>query len=735
MEPIFKFKHHLVLQSFPPEYSLKNHEQHESEDIPLAQNLSWTQNSLKQETFKFLYTSSLDNGPNEEFMRHFVIYIAMLLLSGLIHYITRLVILTEANKNAGVFIFHSVCISLILLSSVVLPVMMFRNETVFAHHRALVLLLVMVFLTYLVIGDDRVLYPLVGESIPENYPNNTLFVLLLLYSLPEITFYSFRCQVILSIYTLLIYFSVFMLTGHPDPYILWTDYLLLCLALLKHVSDCFSVDYRKKQLFWRLHKEKTANAVKEVNSNNILQKNPLKSTLENLLDSCVSVKRNLKQLLRVFISTKLKRKLEKSLKDMRQVMKNIPSLIKKENFQISYHLAEEEKTFINENFIEPPSVHSTLSATTMQQLDIHKLLYEVPSSDYPLAILSKFGRDWAFDVFFLEKLSTKTIPLLASYLSGLFNIEKTLNVNPMIFTNFFEQLGEKYINNPYHYSSHACDVAHSLLYFILNSRMHQYTSMLELIALSIAALSHDVGHKGVTNRFLVHSKDDLAYQYNDTSVQENMHSAILFSISKSQSADIFSGISSEDYSYIRKMIIELILSTDMSKHFEILGLFRARAVILRDLSIQHIEDKMCLYSVALKSADLGHSAKPLELHQIWTFKVVEELFMQGDLEKQAGMPVSMYCDRDTTVISCSQYSFLKNICCPLLSTFIDFLKSETLKSVCMQHLKENKKHWKNGAGSRRVTHVTKKEAFKLVDRTYTMFYAQGSPLVSKSSQI
>ena len=108
------------------------------------------------------------------------------------------------------------------------------------------------------------------------------------------------------------------------------------------------------------------------------------------------------------------------------------------------------------------------------------------------------------------------------------------------------------------------------------------------------------------------------------------------------------GLSTQDFRSIRKMIIEMILATDMSKHFEKFGAFKVRNEVSRDLDLDSHPDKMLVYSIILKSADIGHTAKPLELHQVWTYKVVEEFYCQGDLEREHSLPISMYCDRLTT---------------------------------------------------------------------------------------
>lgn len=64
----------------------------------------------------------------------------------------------------------------------------------------------------------------------------------------------------------------------------------------------------------------------------------------------------------------------------------------------------------------------------------------------------------------------------------------------------------------------------------------------------------------------------------------------------------------------------------MTKHFSILGTFKTRAINLGDLSWTNDDDKIEILCLGLKCADIGHSAKPSDLHLKWTDMVCEEFF-------------------------------------------------------------------------------------------------------------
>lgn len=79
---------------------------------------------------------------------------------------------------------------------------------------------------------------------------------------------------------------------------------------------------------------------------------------------------------------------------------------------------------------------------------------------------------------------------------------------------------------------------------------------------------------GRNNQFLINTAHHLAITYNDISVLENFHAATLFSVLGESDCSLFSFVSADMFREKRKIIIDLILATDMKKHFEEISLFR-----------------------------------------------------------------------------------------------------------------------------------------------------------------
>lgn len=216
-----------------------------------------------------------------------------------------------------------------------------------------------------------------------------------------------------------------------------------------------------------------------------------------------------------------------------------------------------------------------------------------------------------------------------------------------------------------------------------------------------------MGHPGLTNRYLISSKHDLAIQYNDFSVLENMHCSVTFGLGFKAESDIFSRFQFNEWAALRKIVIEMILETDMSQHFDVLAKFKTRAILLADLELGIIDDKCSVLAMGLKCADISHCAKDKEDHVRWSQLIMDEFFAQGDLEKENSMPVSMYCDRETTEINKIQIGFLKNICIPLFEIWFGYLGSETLNTCVLDQLRMNLSYWESKKKNRQATEVVK----------------------------
>jgi 3'5'-cyclic nucleotide phosphodiesterase len=146
----------------------------------------------------------------------------------------------------------------------------------------------------------------------------------------------------------------------------------------------------------------------------------------------------------------------------------------------------------------------------------------------------------------------------------------------------------------------------------------------DLISLYLSAAAHDVDHPGHNNLFESKTKSRLATLYNDIAVLENHHTATFFFILEDEQCNLFQNLSRDDYSKMRKLIVDNILYTDMSKHFPFMG--ELKALPNKDDYDPSGKYKPDIMKALVHGADIGNPSRPFEVCKIWTFRILSEFF-------------------------------------------------------------------------------------------------------------
>ncbi|KAK3287662.1 hypothetical protein CYMTET_4844 [Cymbomonas tetramitiformis] len=293
--------------------------------------------------------------------------------------------------------------------------------------------------------------------------------------------------------------------------------------------------------------------------------------------------------------------------------------------------------------------------------------------DIDISVVQK----WEFDVYSLKVNQLYLCVFIMFEDLGL--LEAGL-IGPDEFWLFLAAVQKNYHENMYHNFHHAIDVTQTLYRMISLLDVRLQFSVTEKMALMVGALAHDMDHPGVTNNFLIASRDELAMTYNDASVLESRHVACLYGLLKQTTdADVFKNIvDDKTWREIRKIIIGCVLHTDMTHHFAMVS----QVDLFYELHSEQLargdpfssfckaEDRQFLFNMLLHSSDISNPVKPLNVYEKWADCVLGEFFMQGDLEKSKNMPVSPMMDRNTTNRPMSQINFIEFIVAPLYAPVV-----------------------------------------------------------------
>ena len=316
-----------------------------------------------------------------------------------------------------------------------------------------------------------------------------------------------------------------------------------------------------------------------------------------------------------------------------------------------------------------------------------------------------------FDIFDFARTSDKEGGVLVNMGELLFDrhgFRDRYRISATVLRSFLANLQAAYVVDlPYHNAIHAADVAQSMSHFIVKCGLGQKGDELMRFAAIVAALGHDTGHPGYTNRYLIETRSPLALTYNDKSPLENMHASKLFSIMWGRSdgkCDITSQMDRvREVPRFRRMVIEMILATDNGLHER----------VLEKIQLESHDDEG-VFQAAMHAADLGGGAKTVPLAHQWANRVLQEFFRQGDAERVLNLyPVLPVMDRHNPMPKgVFQEGFIKKICLPVY-TALNTVPGIDL-SVQVNALEDMARHW--------VAHTSAPVATKLRGtKSFTLF--------------
>eukprot|EP00798_Chlamydomonas_sp_ICE-L_P023521 gene23521-9044_t len=314
-------------------------------------------------------------------------------------------------------------------------------------------------------------------------------------------------------------------------------------------------------------------------------------------------------------------------------------------------------------------------------------------------------RSWQFDAFNLNTLTNdRPLSTMGYYIlhsSGLIRdfklkyyilhssgLIRDFKLKSTHLIKFLLKVEQGYKSNPYHSRIHATDVLQK--YYVILTQgglVPGSANKLTLLGCMLGqrdGIVHDYEHVGLTNDFLVNSSDSLAIRYNDRAPMENHHLAAAFDLLQRPEYNFLSEMSKGDLDTLRKLIIDLVIATEMKQHFSLLAHFGtvhrltpptglpsasissgqgslkspANKVATKPrLSPLDESERLMSLQVALKMADLGHLSAKLPVHLKWVAALEEEFFRQGDSEKLRALPASPLFDRTKKGITKSQVGF------------------------------------------------------------------------------
>mmetsp|Transcript_2078 Transcript_2078/g.3190 ORF Transcript_2078/g.3190 Transcript_2078/m.3190 type:complete len:622 (+) Transcript_2078:128-1993(+) len=268
--------------------------------------------------------------------------------------------------------------------------------------------------------------------------------------------------------------------------------------------------------------------------------------------------------------------------------------------------------------------------------------------------------------------------------------------------SFFDSIQSSYRDNYYHNFEHGVCVMHAS--FVV-SRISKLISTalfpIDLLALKLAAIGHDVDHPGTNNDFEINTNSHRALIYNDIAVLENHHASFFFITLRKPQCDALCALSRAEYTHFRKIVINSILATDMSRHGKHVQFLRDAAdAYHRQDCEETIPSSQFLVDTCIHLGDLINSTHPdFSVVKKWGFRVIAEFKYQAALELKLGLPVSPSMTKLETNsdIAHSQLGFIDYVVYPLVAAACDLMPELNQLEI---NLAKNRQGWADlGTGS------------------------------------
>uniref|UniRef100_S4R9H4 Phosphodiesterase n=1 Tax=Petromyzon marinus TaxID=7757 RepID=S4R9H4_PETMA len=221
-------------------------------------------------------------------------------------------------------------------------------------------------------------------------------------------------------------------------------------------------------------------------------------------------------------------------------------------------------------------------------------------------------------------------------------------------------------NIAYHNWRHAFNTGQCMFTVLVTGQAQNVLTPLEMLCLIIAALSHDLDHRGFNNSYIKNRSDHPLATLYGHSMLEHHHFDQCLMLLNSPGNEMLSSLSVQEYRSAVGMIEHAILSTDLATYCKNRGEFFS-LVKDRTFNLEDQHHRKLLRAMMMTACDVSAITKPWPVQQKIAELVASEFFDQGDRERQElhVEPTDMMNREKRDKIPTIQVGFIDGICLPL----------------------------------------------------------------------
>lgn len=440
---IQELENSIVSNTKSANYQVCNHEKYENRTLPVNLNImKFIQNKPNERLVKVLYQDPENEAPSQEFKANLIYFYVFTLIYLLSLGVFSVLLYNSKYLSTKHLQIHMICLVIIGIFSIIILIFMLRSKKIILKSRNFFLALVSCMNFYLILADERILHKLTGEDYHDNRLPLSIGLVCNIVMARVVLFDYFLYVFILGITSCIMFLTTHLALSGYSIYSTLAEASVISLFIVLQIIECYRVDYRIKQIFWRQEQE----AVEE-GSRSLLKESygvpGVNIESENVLVRCDNITSNLKQISRVVIYKDVKKLLKKSLSDIDQIKRKVAhGGFETSRIELSPAIDYEDREFITQNFMELNSVRNTLHQGTLSELSDRVRAF--PFSRYGVneleSVLSSLGKNWSFDIFFIYDSTGHSISMVSRYLLQKWSIAENSRISEDTATRYFEEL-------------------------------------------------------------------------------------------------------------------------------------------------------------------------------------------------------------------------------------------------------------------------------------------------------
>lgn len=421
-------------------YHAQNHEEYENRALPVNNNNLMFKDIVNQHLIVSLYLDK-DKGrmASSEFksnLFYFFVYYTLSLTSVLGF---KVLYLYSESLSSTHFQINMISVLILIVTAFTFLVLVQKRPFVLKTRTFFTILSIMT-TVYLILGDERILCQLTGNSYNDH--NQIPFVIVLVTQIPMlklVLFDSFWHIFLSGLFIILSFLAVHMITPPISKFSSLSEISLVAIFVFIQIIETYRNDYRIKQIFWRREKEVVLN--RELSQDLGLKSSGINSDVEVIMEICDSVKKKLKDVSKVIMYKDVKKLMKESIMDIEKIKWKTGH---KEDMRVILdpNIDDEDKEYIMQNFLQNRISNNDVLVRNFTEITEKSPLK--PNSRFSYfeveGILSAFSNNWGFDIWFIHESVGQSVSIVGNFLLSKWSLNTLYSIEEHVAQKFFDTL-------------------------------------------------------------------------------------------------------------------------------------------------------------------------------------------------------------------------------------------------------------------------------------------------------